>query len=76
MTLADLAAPGVENPMKTLMLALVALSLAVVVPGAADAHVGTTIGCTTYSIYQAPGHTHFCVNILGIVQDIVSDTLA
>ena len=58
--------------MKTLLIALTVLALAAGVPAAAEAHVGTTTGCYTYSIYQAPGHTHFCVNVLGIVNELVS----
>ena len=61
--------------MKTLMLALVVLSVAAIIPGAADAHTGTTVGCYDYSVYKDPYHTHFCVNIYYVL-DQVENTLA
>jgi hypothetical protein len=64
-----------KNPMKTFMLALVVVSMAVIIPGAADAHIGTTTGCYDYSVYNDPFHTHFCVNIQYVI-DLVTGTLA
>lgn len=64
-----------ENHMKTLILALAVLSMAVIIPGAADAHIGTTGDCWDYEVYADPWHKHVCVSVTWI-REIIGQTLA
>lgn len=48
--------------MKTLMLALGVLALAALVPGAADAHTGTTDECRIVDTQANLDHVHVCVD--------------
>lgn len=48
--------------MKTLLLALVVLSFAAVVPGAADAHIGPTGDCWWYDVEVNSSHWHVCAS--------------